>query len=147
MSGAEDLTAAELAKVSFELRQWLNGLDPSTSSAVVGTGQTINQEDGHVHVWANVAEELPPALVPHFVSLGLDAEEYMLALPGSVDRDQLMEIARDPLIIAVSPIDGAELIAQVNAEQTQFAGLWQPDLDQNEFDTDDPGEETDGRIR
>lgn len=93
----EGLSFEELNKIAPELQQWLDGIEGSTLGLITG-------ESDRVKIWARLLEELDPERTGEFIALGLDAEEDMLAMPGIIDRDQLLAIVRHPEIIALNPV-------------------------------------------
>jgi hypothetical protein len=97
----DDLTPQQQAKIADELVQWLDGVD-------AGSLGILEYSPGTAAIWANLLRELPPDRTEEFIALGLDAEEYMLAIPGNVGRDQLVVVARHPDIIGLAPIRGSE---------------------------------------
>ena len=88
----DDLDEAQRHKIAPPLAAWLDGPDPGRA------------EPQTVAIWARRLEELLPEQVEEFVALGLDAEEDMLVIPGTVTREQLLAIVRHPEIIAVNPV-------------------------------------------
>jgi hypothetical protein len=100
-SWRDDLTQEQLAKVAPVLQQWLDGEDADALGLITGAPKTAK-------IYARLPEELDPAHVDEYLGLGLDAEADLLAVPGVVTREQLLEIIRHPGVIAVNPVGRSE---------------------------------------
>lgn len=100
-SWRDDLSNEQLAKLAPELQQWLDGEDADALELLAGA-------PGTARIYARLPEELDPERVDEFLGLGLDAEPDLLALPGTVTREQLLDIIRHPGVIAVNPVRRAE---------------------------------------
>jgi hypothetical protein len=93
----KELTTEQQGKLSAELQLWLDGQEPDTLE--------INMpRPGHVQVYSCYAAPVFGEAVSHFQGLGLDAEEADEVSAGVLSRRQLLDLAKDPQVIALTPV-------------------------------------------
>lgn len=110
-SWRERLSDTQRNKIAPALQLWLDGRDEAELDLP-------SREPGIVSVWARVLEELLPEQLDGLIALGLEAEEDMLAIPGSVTREQVTAIAQHPDIIAINPVQRAELLTPPTGQRS-----------------------------